>query len=36
VTISLMTSLTCPRTLRKQRIEVTGLCCRNKHPAAFF
>jgi hypothetical protein len=22
--------------LRKQRIEVTGVCCRNKHPAAFF
>ena len=23
-------------TLRKQRIEVTGFCCRNKHPAAGF
>src|SRR6202163_3778050 len=23
-------------TLRKQRIEVTGFCCRNKHPAAIF
>ena len=25
-----------PVTLRTQRIEVTGVCCRNKHPAAFY
>jgi hypothetical protein len=38
VTISLMVSsltLSAP-TLSAQRLEVTGFCCRNKHPPAGF